>query len=314
MLNLLSTIELSDDTITLLKEQRSDLEYRFVRSKDISDDDYTWAHVLNTYGSHIKHHDITDFTELKWLNVMSAGVDSLPFDDLKDIPVTNARGIHKIPMMEYTIGLILNHYKNFYQNKVDQNNRFWNKDVSTEELYGKQVHIFGTGSIGSHIAKVLQVFGVVTTGYNTSGREVEGFDKTHTIEEKNSFVNEADIVISILPKTDDTNAIFDDEFFNTMKDDGIFINIGRGNVVTDEVLLHVLENKVIGHLILDVFNLEPLPEDSPFFNYDNLTITPHSSATTDAYYERAGKILGQNLALYPDFERMENIVDKEKGY
>ena len=314
MLNLLSTIELSDDTITLLKEQRSDLEYRFVRSKDISDDDYTWAHVLNTYGSHIKHHDITDFTELKWLNVMSAGVDSLPFDDLKDIPVTNARGIHKIPMMEYTIGLILNHYKNFYQNKVDQNNRFWNKDVSTEELYGKQVHMFGTGSIGSHIAKVLQVFGVVTTGYNTSGREVEGFDKTHTIEEKNSFVNEADIVISILPKTDDTNAIFDDEFFNTMKDDGIFINIGRGNVVTDEVLLHVLENKVIGHLILDVFNLEPLPEDSPFFNYDNLTITPHSSATTDAYYERAGKILGQNLALYPDFERMENIVDKEKGY
>lgn len=314
MLNLLSTIELSDDTITLLKEQRSDLEYRFVRSKDISDDDYTWAHVLNTYGSHIKHHDITDFTELKWLNVMSAGVDSLPFDDLKDIPVTNARGIHKIPMMEYTIGLILNHYKNFYQNKVDQNNRFWNKDVSTEELYGKQVHIFGTGSIGSHIAKVLQVFGVVTTGYNTSGREVEGFDKTHTIEEKNSFVNEADIVISILPKTDNTNAIFDDEFFNTMKDDGIFINIGRGNVVTDEVLLHVLENKVIGHLILDVFNLEPLPEDSPFFNYDNLTITPHSSATTDAYYERAGKILGQNLALYPDFERMENIVDKEKGY
>lgn len=314
MLNLLSTIELSDDTITLLKEQRRDLEYRFVRSKDISDDDYTWAHVLNTYGSHIKHHDITDFTELKWLNVMSAGVDSLPFDDLKDIPVTNARGIHKIPMMEYTIGLILNHYKNFYQNKVDQNNRFWNKDVSTEELYGKQVHIFGTGSIGSHIAKVLQVFGVVTTGYNTSGREVEGFDKTHTIEEKNSFVNEADIVISILPKTDDTNAIFDDEFFNTMKDDGIFINIGRGNVVTDEVLLHVLENKVIGHLILDVFNLEPLPEDSPFFNYDNLTITPHSSATTDAYYERAGKILGQNLALYPDFERMENIVDKEKGY
>lgn len=314
MLNLLSTIELSDDTITLLKEQRSDLEYRFVRSKDISDDDYTWAHVLNTYGSHIKHHDITDFTELKWLNVMSAGVDSLPFGDLKDIPVTNARGIHKIPMMEYTIGLILNHYKNFYQNKVDQNNRFWNKDVSTEELYGKQVHIFGTGSIGSHIAKVLQVFGVVTTGYNTSGREVEGFDKTHTIEEKNSFVNEADIVISILPKTDDTNAIFDDEFFNTMKDDGIFINIGRGNVVTDEVLLHVLENKVIGHLILDVFNLEPLPEDSPFFNYDNLTITPHSSATTDAYYERAGKILGQNLALYPDFERMENIVDKEKGY
>ena len=314
MLNLLSTIELSDDTITLLKEQRRDLEYRFVRSKDISDDDYTWAHVLNTYGSHIKHHDITDFTELKWLNVMSAGVDSLPFDDLKDIPVTNARGIHKIPMMEYTIGLILNHYKNFYQNKVDQNNRFWNKDVSTEELYGKQVHMFGTGSIGSHIAKVLQVFGVVTTGYNTSGREVEGFDKTHTIEEKNSFVNEADIVISILPKTDDTNAIFDDEFFNTMKDDGIFINIGRGNVVTDEVLLHVLENKVIGHLILDVFNLEPLPEDSPFFNYDNLTITPHSSATTDAYYERAGKILGQNLALYPDFERMENIVDKEKGY
>lgn len=314
MVNILSTIELSEETVALLKEHREDIEYRYVRSKDLGNNDYSWAHVLNTYGSHIKHHDIKDFTELKWLNVMSAGVDSLPFEDLKDIPVTNARGIHKIPMMEYTIGLILNHYKNFYQNKVDQNSRFWNNQVSTEELYGKNVHIFGTGSIGSHIAKVLQVFGAVTTGYNTTGRAVEGFDKTHSIEEKNKYVDEADIVISILPKTKDTDAIFDDTFFETMKDSGIFINIGRGNVVTDDVLLNVLENKVIGHMILDVFNLEPLPGDSPFFNYENITITPHSSATTHAYYDRAAKILGQNLTLYPDFERMENLVDKGKGY
>lgn len=314
MINILSTIKLPEPSIEKLKEQQADVNYRFIRSKDITQVDYEWATVLNTYGSQIKHHDITDFKNLKWLNVMSAGVDSLPFDKLGDIPVTNARGIHKTPMMEYTIGLILNYYKNFYQNQVDQNNRFWNSDVSTEELYGKNAHIFGTGSIGAHIAKVLQVFGVKTTGYNTNGRAVDGFDETYPIDEKNEHVNEADIVISILPKTEMTNEIFDQSFFDSMNRTAVFINIGRGNVVSDEVLFYVLDNKVIEHLILDVFNTEPLPEDSPFYNYKNLTISPHSSATTGVYYERASEILIRNVAVYPDFSKMENVVDGNRGY
>lgn len=314
MINILSTIELPEASIEALKNQQSDVNFRFKRSKDLAEDDYTWATLLNTYGSHIKHHDITKFTNLKWLNVMSAGVDSLPFEDLGEIPVTNARGIHKIPMMEYTVGLLLNYYKNFYQNQVDQNNRFWNKAVSTEELYGRHAHIFGTGSIGAHIAKVLQVFGVKTTGYNTDGRQVDGFDETFPITDKNQHVDRADIVISILPKTEGTNEIFDQTFFDSMDESAIFVNIGRGNVVSDAVLHYVLENKIIEHMILDVFNTEPLQEDSPFYNYENLTVSPHSSATTSAYYTRATEILVRNLALYPAFERMENIVDGQRGY
>ena len=314
MINILSTIELPEQSIEQLIAQQNEVNYRFVRSKDITESDYEWATVLNTYGSHIKHHDITAFKNLKWLNVMSAGVDSLPFDKLGPIPVTNARGIHKTPMMEYTIGLILNYYKNFYQNQVDQNNRFWNSDVTTKELYGRNVHIFGTGSIGAHIAQVLKAFGVKTTGYNTTGHAIEGFDKTYPMSERNEHVNEADIVISILPKTAMTDEIFDQSFFERMNQSSIFINIGRGNVVSDEVLFYVLDNEVIEHLILDVFNTEPLPEDSPFYNYENLTISPHSSATTGVYYERASEILIRNVAVYPDFSKMENVVDGKRGY
>lgn len=314
MINILSTIKLPEPSIEELKKQQSEVNYRFVHSKDMTKEDYEWATVLNTYGSHINHHDITAFKNLKWLNVMSAGVDSLPFDKLGDIPVTNARGIHKIPMMEYTIGLILNYYKNFYHNQVDQNNRFWNKEVSTKELYGRNVHIFGTGSIGAHIATVLQAFGVKTTGYNTNGRAVDGFSETYPMSEKNSHVGDADIVISILPKTDETNEIFDQSFFDSMDEDAVFINIGRGNVVSDAVLEYTLDNNVIKHMILDVFNTEPLPEDSRFYDYQNLTVSPHSSATTDVYYERASEILIRNLALFPSFEKMENVVDGERGY
>lgn len=314
MVNVLSTIELKDSMVEELKSLRSDISYRFKRGKDLTIEDRTWADVLNTYGSHIKAYPIEDFENLKWLNVMSAGVDSLPFEKLVGVQVTNARGIHKIQMTEFTIGLILNYYKNFFQTHQDQKNMFWDSKSYTEEVYGKTAHIFGTGSIGSHIAKVLGVLGVNTVGYNTNGREVENFNKTYSIDKMHDTIHGADIVVSILPATDKTNELFDIEFFNAMKDEAIFINIGRGNVVSDDVLLEVLKKNLIGHLILDVFNKEPLEADSPFYKYDNITITPHSSAKTDMYLERAFDIFKYNMSHYDDYEAMKNIIDSKRGY
>lgn len=245
---------------------------------------------------------------------MSAGLEMMPLEALDDVLITNATGIHKIQMTEYTIGLILSHYKDFNLLYEDQKAKHWRKKAFTTELYGKSTHILGTGSIGSHLGKVLQAFGVNTVGYNTNGREVEGFDRTYPLDELMDQIGGADILINILPSTEATTGLMTEKHFDEMKSDSIFVNIGRGDIADDDVLLNALENKQIGQLILDVFNDEPLTPDSPFYNYNNVTITPHASSKTSGYIERAFDIFEHNLKHIDDYSKMENVIDNKKGY
>lgn len=245
---------------------------------------------------------------------MSAGVDNIPLKALKHIQITNATGIHRIQMAEYTLGLILNHYKNFTQLKKDQDSCEWRKNAKTEEIYGKEVHILGTGSIGSRLAEALNVFGLKTVGYNTDGRKVLPFDENYPLKYLTKYINKADILINILPSTEVTRNLLTAEHFKAMKDTGIFINIGRGDVISDDVIIETLNKKYIDHMILDVFNEEPLPGSHPFYQLDNITITPHASSKTDQYLERAFHIFINNIDAFSKGTDMVNQVDVSKGY
>ncbi|MHC0552053.1 NAD(P)-dependent oxidoreductase [Salinicoccus sp. CNSTN-B1] len=188
------------------------------------------------------------------------------------------------------------------------------KNAKTEEIYDKSVHILGTGSIGSHLASVLEAFGLKTTGYNTTGHEAEGFQAVHAISDLNAEIGTADIVVNILPSTPDTKYMLDLDFFKEMKESAVFVNIGRGDIMTDETITVVLEEGMIRHMILDVFNEEPLPENHEFYAFDNLTITPHASSKTSGYLKRGFEIFMHNLQHMDDFNAMENIIDPSRGY
>lgn len=314
MKNILSTARLREDMVDQLEIEFGKYEYRFVRAREVTDADREWADIFVTYGSDMKAQHMDAFKNLKWVMVMSAGLDDMPLEQMKGIHITNAKGIHKIQMTEYTIGLLLNFYKDFYKLNMDQDTAHWRKNATTEEIYEKTVHILGTGSIGAHLAGVLKAFGTKTAGYNTKGREVENFDRTYPISELHAHISEADVVINILPSTADTKGLLKDETFSMMKDTSVFVNIGRGDVMTDETIKAVLSKGLIRHMILDVFNQEPLPEDHEFYKFDNLTITPHASSKTPEYLTRAFDIFIYNLKRADDFESMKNIIDHEQGY
>ncbi|SOC40486.1 D-2-hydroxyacid dehydrogenase [Salinicoccus kekensis] len=314
MKNIVSTIKLPEKIISRIKELLPGAEYEYVSPKKISAEERGRAEIFITYGTDMEEGHVEEFKNLKWIMVMSAGLEMMPLEKLDDVLITNATGIHKIQMTEYTIGLILSYYKDFYQLYEDQKSGYWRDNAFTTELYDKNVHILGTGSIGSHLAKVLSAFGVNTVGYNTNGRTVEGFDRSHPLEELMDHIGEADILVNILPSTDATTDLLTEAHFYAMKDDAVFVNIGRGDVVPDEVLFKVLEEKIIGHLIIDVFNEEPLESDSPFYKYDNITITPHASSKTSGYIERAFDIFEHNIKHLNDISEMKNVIDIEKGY
>lgn len=314
MKNIVSTIRLPDEMIAGIKEVLPQANYEHVRSKEMTAKEREQADIFVTYGTDMTEEHVPEFKNLKWIMVMSAGLEMMPLDKLEDVLITNATGIHKIQMTEYTIGLILSHYKDFNLLYEDQKAKHWRKKAFTTELYGKCTHILGTGSIGSHLAKVLQAFGVETIGYNTNGREVEGFDQTYPLDELIGHIDGADILINILPSTEATVGLITEKHFEAMKNDSIFVNIGRGDIAEDKVLFNALEEKQIGQLILDVFNDEPLTPDSPFYKYDNVTITPHASSKTSGYIERAFDIFEHNLKHIDDYSKMENVIDNKRGY
>lgn len=289
-------------------------EYEYISPEELSASERERAEIFITYGTDMKSGHVDEFKNLKWIMVMSAGLERMPLERLENVLITNATGIHKIQMTEYTVGLILSYYKSFNQLYEDQKAGHWRKGAFTTELYGKNVHILGTGSIGSHLAEVLSAFGVNTVGYNTNGREITKFDTAYPLDDLMDHIGEADILINILPSTETTRSLLTDEHFKAMKEDSVFVNIGRGDIAEDEVLLKVLEDDTIGHMIIDVFNAEPLGPDSPFYKYDNITITPHASSKTSGYIERAFDIFEHNLKHTAEPEKMMNVIDNKRGY
>nr|WP_205603889.1 D-2-hydroxyacid dehydrogenase [Bacillus mesophilus] len=300
-----------------LKERFKNVDLIFYKNMKEAEDEIKNVEVILTYGEDLTPLRIERAKVLKWIMVMSAGVEKLPFEEIKqrDILVTNARGIHKIPMAEYTVGMMLQYckqLKGLYDQEKEGN---WNRGISISELNGKTTLIIGAGAIGGQIAKLCKAFGMRTLGINTSGAAVEGIDEMTTIDELDLFLPVADFVISVLPSTNETKGLLKRKHFEKMKDSSVFINIGRGSVIEEAELVEIMKEQLIAHAILDVFEKEPLPKEHDFWKMVNVTVTPHISSITTNYLPRAFDIFEENLHIYKTKQNhFINKINLERGY
>ncbi|WP_428839284.1 D-2-hydroxyacid dehydrogenase [Bacillus massilinigeriensis] len=253
----------------------------FYFSKGISEEFYE-SEVFVTYGEDLTPEHIENAAKLKWIMVMSAGLEKMPFQACRDkgIIVTNSKGVFRIPMAEYTLGVMLQHVKAAEQLRKNAAEGKWDRKVRMGELYGKTVLILGAGAIGGEIARLAKAFGMKTVGVNRSGRSVDYIDRITTMENHVKFMADADFVVSVLPSTPETKYLLSEFSLQKMKREAVFINIGRGDVVQEEILLKALEEKRFIHAYLDVFEKEPLPKDHPLWRMENVTVTPHLSGIT----------------------------------
>ncbi|WP_096271410.1 D-2-hydroxyacid dehydrogenase [Paucisalibacillus globulus] len=275
------------------------------------------ANVLVTYGEDLTDSKLEKATNLKWIMVLSAGVEQLPFKQIQDreILVTNSKGIHKTQMAEYTISMMLQVYRQEKQLMENEKSSSWDKRVRVKEITGQTLLVLGTGAIGQEVARLAKAFRIKTIGLSRSGRAVEYFDEVHTMEEINNKLPEADFVVSVLPSTTETKYVLTTEHFSLMKNSGVFINIGRGNVARSETILKAIREEEIAHAVLDVFEQEPLPEEHPFWKEPNITVTPHISGQSPNYIIRALAIFQDNLDKFQKGEsNYINIVDPSRGY
>lgn len=293
-------------------------EIEFAFRNGIVEKDLETAEVIVTYGEDLTDEHIAKAHNLKWIFVASAGVEKMPKEAIaeRNILVSNVRGIHKKPMTESILAHILSIKRVLPTIYENQRKKVWNKRAGRPtELNGSTALIIGPGAIGGEIGRLLQAFDVYTIGCNRSGNPAEYMNETYRIDDLTEHLPKADIVISVLPSTDETEHLIGYEHFQVMRDHAIFMNFGRGNLVETTALIRALEEKQISHAVLDVFEEEPLPQESKLWDLDNLTISPHCSSHSSRYLERSFEIFIPNLKKYlngdTDIENKMNIL---RGY
>lgn len=316
-MKVVSSILPPEDLQRELKKKFPQVHFEFYKGMENAKQSFYDAEVFITYGEDLGEEMIMGANKLKWIMVMSAGIEKMPLRacEKRNILVTNARGVHKIPMAEHTIGRMLEYVKNMNELRKREAEEKWDRRVPIGELHGKTVLIFGVGAIGGEIARLAKAFGMKTLGVNRSNKQVQFVDEVYSLDDSKKAISEADFIVSVLPSTKETVHYFTLEHFQLMKRSAVFINIGRGNVVKEEILLQALEERLIAHAYLDVFEKEPLEKGHPFWKMDNVTVTPHLSSITKNYLPRSFEIFEHNLHTYINNGDLHiNKIDLARGY
>lgn len=246
------------------------------------------------------HHDIKRFTNLRYIQLLSAGTDRVPIVYIKEhnIVLNNARGVYSIPMAEFVVSGVLQlikHSSFFYEQKRAC---IWEKKRDITELSNKKILIVGAGSVGSETAKRFAAFTDEVYGIDVYvPKKYNWFKDIFDISKLNQMLADSDIVILTLPLNDKTYHLFNKKQFSFMKRGAILVNIARGGVVDENALIDALDGYLSG-AVLDVFEQEPLSADSPFWKMDNVILSPHNSFVSDQNNKRLWELCKKNIEAF----------------
>jgi phosphoglycerate dehydrogenase-like enzyme len=255
---------------------------------------------------------------LKWIQLTSAGADRLLNSGFiqQGVTVTTVSGLHATPIGEFVIQSILMIAKRAPQYIRSQQRREWARFMP-RELYGATVGIVGIGNIGMEVGRLAKVFGcrvIATKRSATSSESTPYADEILPPSELPRLLAESDYVVLSMPLTPETRGMIGEKELRAMKPTAALINIARGPVVVEDVLLRALRENWIAAAALDVFDQEPLPPDSPLWDMENVIVSPHISGGTEIYNVRAVDIFCDNLRRRLAGEPLRNIVDPARGY
>lgn len=260
--------------------------------------------------------DLSKFKNLKLIQLSSIGFDTLPKEEVLrlDIPVANNRGGYSIPMGEFIVYNILQLAKHNRQFLKKQEEKRWKIDSGLMELVGKTVVFLGTGTIAVEGAKRLQGFDMKVIGLNTAGRSEQYFDETYPLDQGQAILAKADFVVMVLPFTPQTAHYLNKERLSWLKPSAYLINVSRGNVVDEKALVEVLQAGTLAGAALDVFEEEPLPQDSSLWEMDHVYLTPHNSWISEMRNERRFDLILENLSRLQSGQPLLNLIQIRRGY
>jgi phosphoglycerate dehydrogenase-like enzyme len=268
---------------------------------------------------------VGDLTEvapnLRWVQGSMAGAGEVAAKaglPETDVVVTTASGVYSGPLAEFVVMALLQHAKNLDRLRRDKAEKAW-RQGHTDTLEGKTLCILGLGNIGRAIAERVRPFGTRVVGVKRTVREDDPAwrhaDELYTTDRLQEALGEADYVAVTLPGTPETQHLVDAGAIGAMKPGAYFVNVGRGTAVDEGALVEALGSGHLSGAALDVFEVEPLPQESPLWDLPNVIISPHS---TDNLPQLTNKLqtdlFCENLRRYLDGEPLINVLDKRLLY
>lgn len=247
--------------------------------------------------------------DLKWVQSGAAGFDSPIFGQFvqKGAALTTSHG-QAVGIADYVLWGALDVYQGGPARRADQAAHDW-KRRPYRELDGSRWVVLGFGAIGQAVAVRARAFGAHVTGVRRSGGSDPAADAMVTPDRFLDAIADADVVALCAPATPETHHIMNAEAFGRMKPGSVLVNVGRGALVDEPALLAALAKGAPGHAVLDVFEAEPQPADSPFWDHPQVTLTPHAAGMSTGNAPRNDAIFVENLALYLAGKPLKNLAD-----
>ena len=252
-----------------------------------------------------------DLPAVRWVQSSWAGVTPLLALGRRDFLLTGVKDTFGPEMAEYVLGYLLAREIRLVERLEHQRRRDW-WPAESGTLRDKTLGIMGTGSIGRCIASMAGAFGMRVIGYSSSGAPVEGFEDVFRAEQLTAFLAVPDYLVCVLPDTPQTLRLLDEKAFRTLRRTCCVVNVGRGNVIDEAALAAALRSGEIAAAVLDVFQEEPLPADSPLWDAPGLTVTAHMAAKS--HPPDIARIFVENYNRFVAGEPLNHLIDIERGY
>jgi D-2-hydroxyacid dehydrogenase (NADP+) len=254
---------------------------------------------------------------LRWIQALSAGVDRLDPRVLERITLTNGNGLGADPIAEHVICHLLMLARGapiFMRRQVEHR---WDRGVQAREISGMTMGIVGMGAIGGAVARRARALGlrVIAIRRSVTQRSPDLVaDEVCPPDDLPYLLAASDVVVLATPLTPETRGLIGPTQLRTMRPGSYLINIARGGVVDEPALTDALSDGHLGGAGLDVFAEEPLPADSPLWDFPNVIVTPHVAASSERYMDRVEDLVCDNMRRYLDGKPLRNVVDMERGY
>jgi len=257
---------------------------------------------------------IASFPNVKLIVSLGMGVDHLLADDRlpAGVPIVRIMDDGLVGQMsEYAIYWALRHHREIDKYAASQRARQWKPEDFVDTI-NRRIGVMGLGSIGQDTASKFAALGFPAAGWSRTAKSLPGIETFHGADGLQRFLARTDILIDVLPLTRDTRGLLDAKAFAALPKGAYFINMARGGHVVDEALLAALESGQISGAALDVFNVEPLPQDHPYWTHPKVHVTPHIAGATNPRTASPGVI--ENIKRMRAGQALIHTVDPKSGY
>ena len=259
--------------------------------------------------------------QLKWMACPGTGVDkivAIPEIVASGIPLTNAPGAHVVPMAEHVLGMMVSLAHNYRQLFREQDEKIFDQgrwQGRIIELRGRTMGIFSLGEIGSAIARRAAAFEMRVLAVDPHPAEVPAaVSECWGLDRLDDLMQEADWLVISAPLIPATKGIIDARRLALMKPGSHVVIISRGGIIEEQALADALASGHLAGAGIDATEIEPLPQDSPLWDLENVMLTQHASALSPELYEGRRQVFKDNLVRFLNGEPLEHVCDKGAGY